>query len=278
MNKEIRRVDPERGILQITTTDERWYAREVLNDNTGLPEIQFRPSVTWMADFYPKGIGFNNWLKKNGDEADQIARLAADRGYKVHRACALLNDGEQFGIHDPVENQDGEFEELTPEEYAGVMSYVQWWEDEGFDKYEILEYEQTVWPDAQACAQQYGLSSEYFNYAGTLDLLVTRRTDGARGVIDFKTSLDVWPAHEIQVCAYQKAKGADFAAILQLNYKRNKTKKWKFTNVPECFDLFIATQKIWARETEGIKPLQRDYPLSLKLKGREKPTLQEASA
>ena len=109
MNKEIRRKDAERGIIQITTTDERWYAREEFNQATGLPEIHFRPSVTWMADYYPKGIGFNMWLKKNGDESDQIARLAADRGYKVHRACALLNDGETFGIHDPVENQDGEF-------------------------------------------------------------------------------------------------------------------------------------------------------------------------
>ena len=270
MKKEIRRVDPERGIVQITTTDERWYSREVYDESTGLPRIEFRPSVTWIADSYPKGVGFNNWLKKNGDESDQIARLAADRGYKVHRACAMLNDGDAFAFHDAVENQDGEYEELTPEEYAGVMSYVDWWDVEGCDKFDILEYETTLRPDAQACAEKYGLSSEYFNYAGTLDLLVQRKDNGKRGVIDLKTSLDVWPAHEIQVCAYQKAKGADFAAILQLNYRRNKTKKWKYTEIPDCFELFIATQKIWRRECENIQPLQRDYPLVLKMRGREK--------
>jgi hypothetical protein len=224
------------------------------------------------VDFYPKGIGFHNWLKKNGDDSDQIARLAADRGYKVHRACALLNDGETFGINDPVENQDGEFETLSPQEYAGVMSYVQWWEDEGHDKYEILQYENTVWPNVRACSDKYKLNSEYFHFAGTLDLLVRRKSDDKTGVIDFKTSSDVWPSHEMQVWAYAKAQGADFAGILQLNYKRNKTQKWKYTEVADCFDLFIATLKIWERETKGIKPLQRDYPLQLKLRGREKPS------
>lgn len=270
MNKEIRRVDPERGIVQVTCQDERWYSREVAHPRTGIPTIQFRPSVTWIVDHYPKGFGFNNWLKKNGDDSDQIARIAAERGYKVHRACALLNDGETFGIGDPVENQDGDLESLNTEEYAGVMSYVDWWETDGYDQYEILEYETTIWPDAQACAEKYNLSSEYFHYAGTEDLLVLRKADGKRGIIDFKTSMDVWPSHEMQVWAYAKAKGADFAAILQLNYRRNKKKKWKFTDVPDCFDLFIATQKIWANETAGTKPLQRDYPLQLKLKGREK--------
>ena len=271
MNKQIRRVDPTRGIVQITTMDERWYAKEIFNNETGLPQIQFRPSVTWIVDFYPKGIGFNKWLKKNGDEADVIATLAADRGYKVHRACALLNDGEPFEFGDPVENQDREFEELTPEEYAGVMSYADWWNSDGHEKYTILEFETTIWPDPEACATKYNIPSHCFQYAGTLDLMVERKADQARGVIDFKTSLDIWPAHEMQVCAYQKASGADFAAILQLNYRRNKKQKWKFTEVADCFDLFIATQKIWERESAGIVPLQRDYPLSLKLIGRDKP-------
>lgn len=270
MNKEIRRVDPERGILQITTSDERHYAREAFNESTGLPYFEFRPSVTWICDYFPKGIGFNNWLKKNGDDSDQIARLAADRGYKVHRACALLNDGETFAISDPVENQHGEFKELTAEEYAGVMSYVEWWETTGCDEFEILEYETTVWPDAQACSDKYGIASEHFNFAGTLDLRLQSRKDGSIWVVDLKTSLDIWPSHEMQVSAYAKAKGADKRAILQLNYRRNKTKKWKFTEIDDKFELFIATTKIWRHESAGIVPLQREYPLQLKMRGRDK--------
>ena len=37
MKKEIREVDQERGILQITTVDERFYARSVKNAESGLP-------------------------------------------------------------------------------------------------------------------------------------------------------------------------------------------------------------------------------------------------
>lgn len=266
MIKEVRRVDPERGIVQITCTDERWYAREETDQSTGLPKIIFRPSVTWVCDYYPKGIGFNKWLKKNGDESDQIARLAADRGYKVHRAVALLNAGETVSINDALEGQDGDFEALTPDEYAGVMSYVEWWNSEGFLQYEILKFEHTIWPDVQACAEKYNMPAEWFFFAGTLDLLVRRRADDARIVIDMKTSLDIWPSHEMQVSAYKRAEGADGAAILQLNYRRNKKKKWKFTEVPDCFELFAATRKIWANETLGVEPLQRDFPMSLKLR------------
>lgn len=270
MNKEIRQVDSELGVLRITTTDERWYAKEVFDRETGLPVIAYRPSVTWIASHYPKGKGYEIWLKKNGDESDIIASLAADAGYKEHRAIALLNDGETVSMGDAVENSSGEFEELTAEEYGNVMSYLQWWDEEGYDTYNILEYETTVWPDAEACAEKYNYSAEYFNYAGTLDLLVERKDDGKRIVIDVKRSKDVWMPHKLQVCSYQKAKGADSAAILQIGYNRNKTKKYKFTEVEECFDLFVATQKIWAAEASGIVPLQRDYPLSLRMRGREK--------
>lgn len=269
MKKEIRLVDSENGIVQVTTVDERFYARTEDNPATGLPVVVWRPSVTWICDSYPKGKGFEIWLKKNGWDSDELARLAGDRGYKVHRALAVLNEGLPVNIEDSFENHGGKKEELTSEEYAAVMSYVEWWESEGFYKYEILAWEYTLWPDARACSERYALNEEYFLFAGTVDLKVRRKSDGKIGVIDFKTSLDIWPSHEMQVSAYKRADGAEWAAILQLNYRRNKTKKWKLTEVDDCFDLFIATRKIWEREQRDVKPLQREFPLSLQLKGRE---------
>jgi hypothetical protein len=265
MTKNHSIVDPERGIVQITTTDERWYARPETDSTTGLPYVAWRPSVTWICDYYPKGKGFELWLKKNGDESDNIARLAADRGYKVHRAVALLNAGEPFHLNDPVETHDGTLEPLTPDEYFAVMTYVDWWNTEGRPKYQLLKWEYTVWPDPQACGEKFGVVPEWFLFAGTIDLKVRRLADNTVGIIDFKTSLDIWPAHRLQVSAYAKAEGADWAAILQLNYRRNKTQKWKFTEIPDCFGLFIATWQIWKAETVGVAPLQRDFPLELTL-------------
>ena len=271
MVKEIRKVDPERNILQITTIDERWYAQEESDPNTGLPIIVYRPSVTWICSHYPKGKGFEIWLKKNGDESDILMMLAGERGYKIHRAVAKLNEGESVGIGDCFENHDGKIEPLTVEEYAGLMSYVQWWETEGCDAYEILQWEYTLWPDMAACAERYGLPSYFFFFAGTIDLRVRRRSDNTIGIIDLKTSKDIYTSHELQVSAYKKAAFADWCAILQINYTRNKIKKYKFTEVKDCFELFAATQKIWQHETEGTEPLQRDFPLSLSLRKSDKP-------
>ena len=37
------------------------------------------------------------------------------------------------------------------------------------------------------------------------------------------------------------------------------------TEIKDKFDLFLASKKIWAEETAGAAPLQRDYPLVLSL-------------
>jgi len=273
MQKDIRLVDPEKGIVQITTIDSRWYARTETDPNTGLPFIAWRPSVTWICDQYPKGKGFEIWLKKNGWDSDELARLAADRGFKVHRAVAALNEGWPVNIDDSFEDHEGVKSPLSVEEYAGVMSYVDWWESEGCEKYRIIAWEYTLWPDAAALSEQTGLPAELFHYAGTVDLEVERLSDQTIGIIDLKTSLDIYDSAEMQVSAYKRARGADWAAILQLNYRRNKTKKWKFTEIADCFDLFAATRAIWKRQQSGVEPQQRDFPMNLKMKGREAPTI-----
>ncbi len=260
-------MDPERGIVRITSCDERWYSREATDGSTGIPMLEFRPSVTWISSFYPKGKGFEHWLKKNGDDADMIVALAAERGYKIHRAIAVLNEGGTVKMTDEFENDDGRLEPLTPDEYAGVMSYVDWWRSEAQGRLQILGSEFTIWPDADACALKFGMPADLFRFAGTVDLKVRSILHDTIGIIDFKTSLDIWPSHEIQISAYAKALGADWRAILQLNYRRNKLKKWKLTEVPDRFNLFSATHAIWKHETDGVEPLQRDFPLELKLDG-----------
>ena len=252
MKHAIREVDHERGILQCTYADERWYSRRI-NENTAW---DFVPSVTWICDSYPKGIGFYRWLANKGwDEAEAIKAAAGDKGSKVHQSIAVLLAGGTVHMDDAFENPRSlEIEPLTPQEYECLMSFVEWFLEV---KPEVIASEYTVW-------------NEHYNYAGTVDLKC--RIKGKVWLIDFKTSADIWPTFELQVSAYKHAEAMPESqrrkiklGILQVGYRRNKTKKWKFTEVKDQFPLFLAARKIWAKETEGQKPLQREYPLSLSL-------------
>ena len=113
------------------------------------------------------------------------------------------------------------------------------------------------------------MSADVFMYAGTIDMKVLEIATGLVWIIDVKRSKAVYPSHEMQVNAYRVAERADRQAILQINYTRNKYQKWKFTEVPDKFKLFIATKAIWWNETADVEPLQRDFPLSIQLSNHE---------
>ena len=247
MKHTIREVDHERGIIQLTTPDSRWYARRIM-ENTAW---DFVPSVTWICDTgYPKGEGFWRWLAGKGwDEAEAIKHAAGDKGSKVHQAIGVLLAGGTVQMDDAFENRSGEPEPLAPAEYECLMSFVDWFQE---TKPEVIATEYTVW-------------NERYHYAGTVDLKC--RINGKLWLIDFKTSAEIWPPYELQVCAY---KHADVhyrtlkIGILQVGYRRNK-KKWKFTPIADQWPLFLAARKIWEKEASSQRPLQREYPLALSL-------------
>ena len=236
MKIEIRKTK-EDGIIQITTLDERWYQKG----------NKFVPSVTWIAGHYPKGVAFYKWLADKGwDEAEAIKNAAGDRGSKVHQAIDALINKKSVKMDDKF-SVDGELQELTPEEYEVVMSFASWFNEV---KPEVVKSEFVVW-------------NEERNYAGTVDLLC--KINGELWLIDYKTSQNLWPEHELQVSAYKHAvEGSPKLGILQVGYRRNKN-KWKMNEVEDRLELFLAAQKIWAHEQAGVEPKQRDYPRELKL-------------
>jgi hypothetical protein len=268
MKKEIVIVDKERGIARVTTLDERWYPREVKDVVTGLPVIEFRPSITYIGKFYPKGKGYENFLKKNGDEAEIIRDLAGERGSKVHQAIEVLNNGETVKMADKfTSNLTGQPEELTPDEYWCVMMYKRWWDEEGAKEYEIAEAEDIIWPEVPKTPENGDLHSEpggILHFAATRDIRLRRKSDGTTGTVDVKTSQDIYPSHIIQVSAIAEACGDAWQAILQVGYRRTQ-KAYKFTEVERRLDLLRASITIHAYETGSEKPLQRDYPLALSL-------------
>lgn len=259
MKKEIRVVDKEKGILQVTTADERWYIRDRVDPKTGEAVPEYVPSVTWICDHYPKGVQFYKWLASKGwDEAEAIKTAAGDKGSRVHKAIQDLIEGREIKIDAKYKSyaEDKELE-LTFEEYEAVLSFAKWHEEV---KPEFIAWEFPVWGDG---------------YAGTVDLLCS--IGGQKYIVDFKTSAYIWPSHELQVSAYKRALHIEELngpeeiklAILQVGYRMNK-KRFKFTEIDDQYPEFLAAKLIWAKEQKGVEPKQRDYPMSVRLDLKEK--------
>lgn len=244
MKKVIREVDAKEHIIQLTTVDERWYIR----NKTKKSPIEFVPSVTWVASFYPKGVAYFKWLANHGwDESEALKNEAADKGSKVHYAIQDLIAGKAVEMNSKYWNEStGKEEELSVNEYECLMAFVKWFKA---TKPEILRSEVTGFKDN--------------HFAGTIDLICKIKDE--IWIIDFKTGQYIWPSSELQLSAYKKLpiKGIDLdkakLAILQLGYKRNKN-GYKFTEIEDKFELFRSTYAIWQNETKGQKPLQKDYP------------------
>lgn len=242
MKIELRKTK-QKGVVQITTLDERWYLKD---------DVLY-PSVTWIASSYPKGIGFHKWLAQKGwDEAEAIKQAAGDKGSKVHVAVELLLKGETIKMDEKFMNPTTEQpEELTVEEYEAVMNFADWYSDLAKEhKLKVIKTEHVA-------------INEKENYAGTIDLVL--EIDGEKWIIDFKTSQNVWPEHEIQISAYKHCGLEDAKlGVLQVGYKRNQ-RGWKFNEIEDKFDLFLHAKAIWKNENENVSPRQKDYPVELKL-------------
>lgn len=269
MKKEILDVDKTRGIVRVTTTDERWYSFPSKEKYSGLPVYKFIPSVTWICSYYPKGKALTQWIAAKGwDDAEVAKQSAADKGSKIHQACEAWLGGAKIEMSSKFRNHSKQAdEELTVEEYEAVMSFVKWWR---LVNPELVKAEFVVFNEEEG-------------YAGTVDILV--RIGGKLMLIDIKSGQSVWPEYELQLSAYRRCLLEEYGqmgmAILQVGYKRNGD-GFKFTEVGDKFQIFQATKVVWKNETEGQKPLQKDYPLVLpmfegKLKGKAETTVKKSS-
>lgn len=244
MKMEYRKVND--GILQCTFSDERWYS---LDDGE-----TFYPSNSWIASFWPKGRGFEEWLKKNGDEAEQIKKDAGAKGSKIHQAIEDLLSGAEVKCDAVYMNNDTQREEdLSVDEYSALLTFAAWWKELGANhKVRILKVEQS------AINKEFGVGY-------TLDLLI--EVDGQTWLVDFKTSKDLYMSHKLQTWLMKHGEKADRAFLLQIGYTRNKS-GYKLTEVEEdlsneyksCLTIF----NVEVAENDK-QPKQREFPLSVKL-------------
>jgi hypothetical protein len=268
MRKEIIIVDKAKGVYRVTTNDQRFYLKEVIDETTGLPTFKWKKSVTWISSFYPKGKQFWMWLASKGwSEAEEIKSAAGSKGTKVHAAASVIMAGGTVKMEDKfTDTNTGAPEELTVDEYECLMSFVNWANEV---KPEIILNEEVV-------------ESEKYDYAGTVDIVA--KIGDQIYIIDLKTGQAIWPEYELQISAYKQAlkeMGRKVEnvklAFLQLGYKRNK-KKFKFTEVNDKFELFLHAQAICNNETENQSPKQAEYPLELKLDLPKKPPVASQDA
>jgi len=255
--KIIKVVDKEKGIMQTTTLDERYYSVASKNKDTGLPEYKFYPSITYITSHYPKGKFFQEWLKKVGDESELIKKLAGERGSKIHLAVESLVKGEEVKIDSKFPDRNGHEVELEPDEYDAVFSFSKWWG-------ELIKNSKV-----EVLASEVVLISEKHEYAGTVDLIL--KIDGVLWIIDLKTGQNIYEDYKLQLSAYKEAykemkKITDNIqlAVLQVGYSRNKN-KYKLTEIEDKFSLFLNTYEIFKNESGNKKPLQIEYPLSIKI-------------
>lgn len=258
MKKIIKEADKERGIIQVTISDERFYLKSKVNEVTMLPEYFAVPSVTWITQSYPKGIQYFKWLADKGwDEAEEIKNMAGDKGTKVHLAIEAILRGEEVRIDSRfMSKNSGQEEELTLEECDAIQSFIAWKNAN----------------DPKMLASEIVVFSEKHGYAGTVDFVC--KIGDEFWIIDFKTSQQVWPSHELQLSAYKEAltngenvvNGLDATnvklAILQIGYRRNKN-GYKFTEIEDQFDMFLAAKMIWQKEHGGENITKKDYPVIL---------------
>lgn len=264
MKKEIRITDKEKGVVRITTSDERWYCKPASDDTTGLPVFKPFPSVTWIVSVYPK-LGLQKLRDELGaEETDLLKKLGGERGSKVHDAITAIIQGEEVRVDSEFTNPNtGQLEPLSAEEVRHVMSFVQW--------RDAVNPKFLIW-DVTVISERNG-------YGGTIDAVA--EIDGEIYFIDFKTSKVIGTDYEMQISAYAEAvrngenefdsidRARPFKlAILQLGTKPLKTnpQEFRWREVENRFDLFMATRKIWEdvyhtqiADERGFS--QRDFPL-----------------
>ena len=80
-------------LKRIEVLDERFYT---LDNET------YYPSVTTVLEAYPKGYAFQEWLKRNGDKADEILYEAGTQGSNVHNAIESFLKGNEIFFISPT--------------------------------------------------------------------------------------------------------------------------------------------------------------------------------
>lgn len=166
-------------IEQITLKNGRFY----LDRATKVPYF----SITTVLGVIDKGKGFEFWLKKEGAKCDDIAKVAADSGTKIHDICEHMQLYYiEHGCYQDIEDVIFEHKEFLNEvEIAKLI---------GFDN-----FCQECKPHFIAAEYQIRLEHPY-QVAGKVDIFC--EVDGQQYVVDIKTGKSLHDTMNLQTAAY----------------------------------------------------------------------------
>lgn len=267
---------------RLTILDQRFYTKD--NEN-------FYPSVTTVLQSYPKGFGYEKWLKENGEDADSILKEAGEQGSKVHDGIDQIIKGEQvMWTHQLVDT----YQLRTIESHE---QFVRDKEDGNIGKYlkEVQIFSLLEWQmllrfaefvtlfNPEFEANEMNMIVDELKLGGTLDIVCM--INGERWLIDTKTSNYIHKSHEIQLSAYKKmwdtlnpSMPIDRVGILWLKAltrgadskgKSIQGQGWQLKPIGLDADhgwkLFEHTRAIWDEENPNYKPKNLIYPDRIRL-------------
>ena len=244
-------------IRQINFLDSRFYSYK---NEKGI-EI-YLPSCTTILDVYPKGFGFNQFLKDVGSNATEIVERAGAIGSKVHGAAEILLSGQE----------------------------LKWCDATGTPLYSIHEWELILrfadfWKKIQprVLANELIMCSPVLKFGGTLDIVCL--IGNTRWLLDIKTSNYIHKSHFLQIAAYAYLwnelnpdtpieqtgilwlKGSNrtdkidvdkriYQGICEAGAWQIKTEERDYHNF---YKLFEMTHAIWSEENPNYFPANKTY-------------------
>lgn len=222
----------------------------------------FYPSCTTILDAYPKSAAFYEWLKKQGEDADEIRDEAGRKGSTVHQLAEDYDNGMEITIL----NQYGEAQ-YKQIEWAMVERYVEF---------------RTRFPEYELLVNEVHYISPTLGFAGTLDRVFL--LNGKRILVDLKTSNALHNHYWLQMAAYKALwdevnpdETIDEIRVLWLN-ARTRTEGAKKTvqgigwqlkepeyGIDHYWKLFNNVFQTWQEENRTLKPRNTSYQLTHKM-------------
>jgi hypothetical protein len=235
---------------RITFLDTRFY---FLPDGTPVPSV-----TTVLDGAYPKGAQFYEWLKKNGQDSDDIRDEAGRKGSNVHDFTDRYDNGQEVSLL----NASG-YMNCTLTEWAMFERYV--------------EFSNRIQPEHILIEQNF--VSPFLGTGGTVDRV--SKINGKKILLDIKTGNAIYPHYFIQLAIYfmlavEQGVEVDECVILWLNAKTRtdgkgdaiQGKGWQLIKperpLPEYYNTFKHCQALWQEEFGSMVPKEKSYSLTHK--------------